>query len=202
MNDDVRKTIYGTIIGFFMMLGLWFSIIYISSCGFTFTCYRGDLKVERTPIPTLIPASHSGSSIMVMETGKFNKCAVNARDLIDAWVAAGGPDTDTFTFTDANTGGSCIATFADVQPLFIENQTWQTGSIGCVSCHNAELTERSAGLDISSYPAIESSGIVENGKLMEYLGYGLAPQGHSTEVTGGNPLVYAGLTVVESATTP
>jgi len=196
--NDVRKVIYGTILGFFGMLAVWFSIIYVSSCGLTVTCHRGDLKVERTPIPTLIPASHVETS-MRMETGDFNKCAVHAMDLVGAWVAAGGPDTDTFTFADANTGKSCIGTYADVQPLFIENQLWQTGTIGCISCHNADLTDRSGGLDLSSYPAITSGGVIENGKLMEYLGYGLAPQGHSADEPGGNPLVYVGLVVAEDS---
>ena len=36
--NDVRKMIYGSIIGFFLVLSVWFSIIYVSSCGFSFTC--------------------------------------------------------------------------------------------------------------------------------------------------------------------
>ena len=196
--NDVRKVIYVTILGFLGMLAFWLSVVYISSCGLTFTCHRADMNVERTPIPTLIPASHAETS-MEMASGEFNKCAVNAKDLVDAWVAAGGPDTDTFTFTDVNNGETCIGTYADVQPLFVENQVWQNGSVGCVTCHNADLTDRSGGLDLSSYPAIAGSGIVENGKLMEYLGYGLAPQGHSTESAGGNPLVYVGLAMAADA---
>jgi mono/diheme cytochrome c family protein len=57
MTTDVRKVIFGTIIGFFMMLGLWLSVVYISACGFTFTCHRAALLVDRTPVPTLIPAT-------------------------------------------------------------------------------------------------------------------------------------------------
>ena len=59
--NDVRKVIYAVIIGFFLMLGFWLSIVYISSCGFTVTCYRADFSVARTPIPTLIPVSHSST---------------------------------------------------------------------------------------------------------------------------------------------
>lgn len=55
--NDVRKTIYVTIIGFFLVLGLWISIVYISACGLTFTCHRGALLVDRTPIPTLVAAT-------------------------------------------------------------------------------------------------------------------------------------------------
>lgn len=53
--NDVRKMIYGTLIGFFLVLGFWLSIVYISACGLTFSCRQGAAKVERTPIPTLIP---------------------------------------------------------------------------------------------------------------------------------------------------
>lgn len=194
--NDVRKTIFGTIVGFFMMLGLWFSIIYVSSCGFTFTCHRGDLKVERTPIPTLIPALHSGSNMVQMGSADFKKCYVGAVDLIGAWVSADTPETEPFPFTD-NNGNSCSGTFADIQPLFVENSTWQSGSLGCVSCHNADLTERSAGLDLSSYDAIVASDILgsswESSRLHQVLMMGLSPDGHSEDaVSVGNPLVFAG----------
>ena len=54
---DVRKMIYGAIIGFFMMLGLWLSIVYVSACGLTVTCHRATPLVDRTPVPTLMPAA-------------------------------------------------------------------------------------------------------------------------------------------------
>ena len=52
MNDDVRKVIYGTIIGFLLVVLSWLGLIYISACGFTFSCYRATPLVVRTPIPT------------------------------------------------------------------------------------------------------------------------------------------------------
>ena len=55
--NDVRKMIFGTIIGFFMVLGLWFSIVYTSACGLTFTCRQAAAKVYRTSVPTLVPAT-------------------------------------------------------------------------------------------------------------------------------------------------
>jgi len=60
--NDVRKMIYGTIIGFFMMLVVWLSIVYVSACGLTLTCHRATPSVERTPIPTLIPVQGSESA--------------------------------------------------------------------------------------------------------------------------------------------
>jgi hypothetical protein len=196
--NDVRKTIYATIIGFFLMLGLWFSIIYISSCGFTLTCYRADFKVERTPIPTLIPASHSGSQMDAnMEMSDFEKCQVSALDLVGAWVSADAPETEPFVFTDVN-DQSCEGTYAEnIQPLLVENSAWQSGSLGCVSCHNAELSDRSAGLDLSSYDAIAGSGALdsnwESSSLKAYLEMGLTADGHSADMSAGNPLVWVGM---------
>lgn len=203
--NDVRKVIYGTIIGFFMMLGLWFSIIYISSCGFTFTCGQAAPKVVRTPIPTLIPASHSESNIE-MEAVEFDKCQVAALDLVGAWVSADAPESDPFAFTDVN-DQSCEGSYVDdVLPLLVNNSVWQSGSLGCVSCHNADLSNRSAGLDLTSYDVITSSGILgsnwESSSLYNYLGMSLTADGHSTDASAGTPLIFAGtqLTVEEEAT--
>ncbi len=55
--DDVRKLIYGTVFGFLAVIGVWLSIVYLSSCGFSIACPRGASTVIRTPIPTLVPAT-------------------------------------------------------------------------------------------------------------------------------------------------
>src|SRR5215207_907993 len=89
MNDDVRRFIYGTIIGFGMLMAVWFSIIYISSCGFTFNCVRAQPLVIRTPVPTLIPYGHTENQAAENGTVDFNQCQVSATDLIGAWVTAG-----------------------------------------------------------------------------------------------------------------
>lgn len=216
--NDVRKMIYGTIIGFFLMLGAWFSIVYISSCGFTFTCNRGDLLVERTPIPTLIPASHSESQ---METGvaEFDKCQVSASKLVGEWVSAQYPEVDVFTFTDTQ-GRTCEGNYSeDVLPLFVENSVWAPASLGCVSCHNADLSIRSAGLDMTSYASLQmgsqradagsmgndifGSGNWEKSLLYEILvNQGLTPNGHSADVPGGDPVIFAGSVVPETEATP
>lgn len=205
--NDVRKVIYGTIIGFFIMLGIWFSIIYVSSCGFTFTCRQAQPKLDLTPIPTLIPASHSESNMDDMEAVEFTKCQIAAIDLVGAWVSADAPDADPFPFTDVN-GQPCEGSYAgDVERLFVDNSVWQSGSLGCVSCHNAELSNRSAGLDMSSYEVISSSGILgnnwENSTLNKYLSMRLTPDGHSGDLSAGNPLIFAGIQpAVEEEATP
>ena len=57
MKDDARKYIYGALIAFLVVVGSWLSIVYISSCGISLTCQRAAFIVDRTPIPTLFPAT-------------------------------------------------------------------------------------------------------------------------------------------------
>ncbi|NTW13036.1 MAG: hypothetical protein HGA30_06965, partial [Anaerolineales bacterium] len=160
--NDVRKMIYGTIIGFFLMLGLWFSIVYISSCGLTFTCNRGAPLVDRTPVPTLIPATMPAR--VAGGDATFNKCQVAAVDLIGAWVTAGVPETDKFGFTDVN-GQDCEAVFGrDVLPLFIESNLWYPGSLSCSSCHQSNLTVALQNMDLSSYAGILAGSGRANGE--------------------------------------
>lgn len=214
--NDVRKMIYGSIILFFVVLAFWFSIIYVSSCGLTLTCGQAAQKVERTPIPTLIPASHSEAQ-MGEGVVEFNKCEVAAADLIGAWISAESPETETFAFSDAN-GNPCEGTFAaDIQPLFVENNLWYKSAIGCVSCHNAELSDRSAGLDLTTYDAIvmgsgradsaaQGADILGGGAMVKSVLYdvlvnqGLVTAGHSADSPAVALMVFAGQAVADGST--
>jgi hypothetical protein len=217
--NDVRKIIYGTIILFFAVLAFWISIIYVSSCGMTLSCNQATAKIDLTPIPTLIPPSHAEAQ-MGGETAEFNKCQVNAADLIGAWVTAKVPETEPFTFTDVN-GKPCEGTFAaDVQPLFVENSLWYKGAIGCVSCHNSDFSDRSAGLDLTSYKSIQSgSGLTADStsKGKDILGggtwekstlytvlikQGLVAAGHSADSPATVLVVFAGQAATEATSTP
>ena len=208
MNDDVRRTIYATIIGFLAIVVTWLAFIYISSCGFSFTCYQARPLVVRTPIPTLIPVSHveNGGAENGGAAGDFNRCQVNATDLIGAWVSAGSPEADAFPFTDIH-GNPCEGTFVDdVQHLFVDNNLWEPDALGCVSCHNAELTDRSGGLDLSSFASITGSNILGDGEWESstlhgvLLEQGLVPAGHSPEEDPPGPVIlYAGQTAEEDA---
>lgn len=216
--NDVRKTIYGTIIGFFLMLGLWFSIVYVSACGFTFTCNRGAPLVDRTPIPTLIPATMPAQA--VGGGTAFDKCQVAAVDLIGAWVTAGVPETDKFAFTDVN-GQGCEAVFGrDVLPLFVESNLWYPGSLSCSSCHQSNLALALQNMDLSSYAGILAGSGRANGepKGKDILGGGvweqsllyqmvysengaslinrpLMPLGRTPDVPDKGPLIFAGRVV-------
>jgi hypothetical protein len=211
MSDDTRRLIYGTITAFLVFITSWLGFVYISACGFTLNCVRGAPLVVRTPIPTLIPMKQSQPQ-PAATAAEFNKCQVGATDLIGAWVAGGHSETEPFPFTDVN-GQDCEGTFADVQPLFVENSLWFSGSLGCTSCHNADLTDRSAGLDLSSYQTVAlgtrrvagatspGTDIFGDGDLEKSLLYqvlttqGLTTQGHSPDVEPINPVLYAGQAV-------
>lgn len=218
MNDDARKLIYGTIVAFLVFITAWIGFVYVSACGFTLTCVQGAPLVVRTPIPTLIPVEHA--QVQPEATAvKFNKCKVAATDLIGAWISAGHPETEPFPFTDLN-DQNCEGTFADIQPLFVENSLWFPGSLGCTSCHNAELTDRSAGLDLSSYEAVSlgtrrvaeatspGTDIFGGGDLEKSLLYqivvkqGLTAQGHSPDAEPLQTILYAGQVAAEGEATP
>jgi hypothetical protein len=206
--NDVRQMIYGSLVLFFLVLAFWFSIIYVSSCGFTLSCNQADQIVIRTPVPTLIPRANANPQ-PGGEVTQFDRCQVIATDLIGAWVAAGHPETEVFQFSDVN-GQPCEGTFAeDVQPLFVENSIWYEGSIGCVSCHNSEQPDRNAGLDLSSYAAMTSGTDIFGGDDWEtsllhdvLVNRQLVPEGHSAESPGEPVFVYAGHAVSDAEVTP
>jgi hypothetical protein len=205
MNDDTRRLVYGTIIAFLAFVTLWLGFVYISACGFTLNCIQGAPLVVRTPIPTLIPREASLGQPPAA-SGEFNSCQIGATDLIGAWVAAGHTETEAFPFTAVN-GQNCEATFADIQPLLTDNSIWYPGSLGCTSCHNADLTDRSGGLDLSSYQAISQrtellgEGNWEGSRLHDVLvNQGLTTEGHSPDVEPRIPVLYVGQAVAGDGT--
>lgn len=220
MNDDVRKLIWGTIVLFLVTVSVWVTTLLVFSCGLNFACRQAAPRVDRTPIPTLIPAHQSESQPGGGALTGFDECQVNAADLVGAWVTAGAPEADPFPFSDVK-GNPCEGTFTeDIQPLFRENQLWFKGAIGCVSCHNADLTERSGGLDLTTYDAILLGSHREAGSSSQgndILGggnwessalhtvlveQGFVPEGHSADVPPVQLLLYAGHATAEATATP
>jgi hypothetical protein len=213
MDDDVKKVIYGTIIGFLVVVLSWLTLIYVSSCGFTLSCNRATPFVIRTPVPTLIPVSMKESQATQAAPAEFTACYVSATDLIGAWVNAKAPETDPFPFNDVN-GQPCQGTFEkDIQHLFYENEFWYVGSLGCVSCHNPNSTDRNGGLDLTSYLGITGGaqgkdilggGDWDSSSLHDVLVVqGFVPAGHSPDVDPIAPVfLYAGQKAEASGATP
>ncbi|MEJ5240294.1 MAG: hypothetical protein WHS87_03775 [Anaerolineales bacterium] len=227
MRDDVQKLIYGVLAGFVILMVVWIAYIYITACGFSLSCKKVSTLPPLTPIPTLIPATMPVPERAA--AGEFNKCQIAAVNLIGAWVNAGYPENDPFTFTDVK-GRTCQATFyKDVQPLFVESNIWYPGSQGCSSCHHSNLATSLMNMDLSSYAGILAGSRRANSepKGQDILGGGVweqsllyqmlyAPNGQTTigrpamplgrpaSVPAEGPLIYAGqvVVVVESQPTP
>jgi hypothetical protein len=161
MNDDVRKMIYGTILIFLLGVFAWVSFLFLNACGFTLTCERGAPLIDRTPVPSLIPATMPVMTIGSGEVVASDQCYVPAVDFIGAWVEAGSAEHDAFQFTDVN-GQECEATFEEVQPLFAEANLWSSGSVACISCHSVDVAVSPAQLDLSSYAGIMAGSGREN----------------------------------------
>ena len=217
MNDDVRKLIYGTVIAFLLVVLAWLGLIFISSCGFSLSCNQALPIVVRTSVPTLIPVSHVKDVNGSEPVEEFRQCQVAATDLIGAWVTAGSPESEPFPFTDVS-GKSCEGIYAeDIQHLFVENNFWYANALGCTSCHNADLTERSGGLDLSSYEGVlaGTNRSYEGATGTDILGdgdwevsllhdvllvHGLVPAGHSPDVPPVDPVyLYAGQSTEEAS---
>ncbi len=55
--DDFRKITYGVLIGFVLLIVFWVSFVTFSGCGFSLGCPGAVPTVERTSIPSLVPAT-------------------------------------------------------------------------------------------------------------------------------------------------
>jgi hypothetical protein len=205
MSDDVRRFIYGTLVVFVVGLMVWFGFLYINACGFTLTCNQARPLVDRTPIPTI-----SYAPVPAMQNADYSdKCQVVAVELMGAWVSAGSPESESFSFSDIN-GDSCEGNYSeDVRSLFVDANIWYAGSFSCASCHSPDIAGTSAAkLDLSSYqgilagsqrPAADATGtdILGGGNWEQSLLYEFTyahpvlPPGHGNNPAAG-PVVFAG----------
>lgn len=217
MKDDVRKYIYGAIAVFLIGVLAWVGIVFVSACGVSLSCNRGNTLPDTTPVPTLIPATLPPMTVESNIVAPSDKCHVAGADLIGAWVDAGSPETDVFEFTDAN-GATCEATFEDVQPLFTKANLWYSGSLSCISCHSVDLAVSPAQLDMSSYEGIlagsrrmddapKGTDILGGGKWKSSLLYQFIVEAHA-DVPGHDAalssdlMVYAGTPLPDVKATP
>ena len=138
-----------------VVAALFIGSIYFVNCGGNADCSRGDLAgVIHTSVPTLLPATLpapalGGSS----STTPTADCYAPAATLLEAWVTAGSPLSQSFLYVGPG-GRYCAATFMDLQPIFSSSNLWYPGSLACTTCHNPGLTASAAGLDLTSYTGI------------------------------------------------
>jgi hypothetical protein len=216
--DDVRKVTYVTLTVFVVGVVGWITFLFIVGCGFSTACPRGvSLSIgDRTPIPTLIPATLPASARNA-EVQLPSTCEVAAIDLIGAWVAAGFPEADGFRFagTDAR---ACMGTFGeDVQPLFIEADLWNPGSLACAACHGSDLAASPGHIDLGTYAGIvagsqptepdgEGIDILAGGDWSASVLYRTLAPGHPPGAAAGGPAIFAGAPLTgesaQAASTP
>jgi mono/diheme cytochrome c family protein len=175
MNDSTKNIIYGVLIGLPTMLVVWILSLYFFGCSTTNSCSGIELP-DVTPIPTLVPATMPAPKVGAEAVAATPKCSIAALNLIDAWIAAGYPEKDTFAFTDAK-GTNCTANFNDdVHKLFVTPNLWFDGAPACTTCHHADVAKAIKNMDLSSYAGIVAGSNRLNG----------APKG--TDILGGgNP---------------
>ncbi len=126
MNDDVRKYIYGTVVVFVVGVLIWVGFIFVNACGFTLTCKRGELAVERTPIPTLIPATLPAPARFIPAPTTTSPAVAEAT----TQTAGGGSDIA----RPSNPGGPGAAVNLTGNATVGAQQFATT----CVACHGAQ----------------------------------------------------------------
>jgi mono/diheme cytochrome c family protein len=157
MKRDFGSCMLYALFGLPIFLLLFIATIYFANCGFNAQCSGvAQPPIIHTPIPTLIPASLTnpvgGAQVQAKAV-----CRVTARNLLDTWVTSAVTETQQFSFTDI-TGNNCVATFADVMPLFTLPGIWYPGALACDACHNSNLDAAADHLDMSSYQGILAGG--------------------------------------------
>jgi mono/diheme cytochrome c family protein len=127
--DDFRKLIYGVVIGFVLLILGWIFFLALTGCGFAFNCAAALPKVDRTSIPTLVPATLPIPTRLINAVSAVTSntpvpsSGTSAPDEGETTIARpsnpGGPG-DAITLTgDANSGKQIFAT-------------------NCQTCHNVE----------------------------------------------------------------
>ena len=97
-----------------------------------------------------LTVSSAGVQIQTSADGKIQYgCDLNAVGLIAAWVEASAPESDPFSYGDAQ------LTFGrDLLPFFTQNGMWFEGSQACSACHFAASENSAHELDMSTYAGI------------------------------------------------
>jgi len=109
---------------------------------------RGRLRNNRMPSGIEPTVARNGPEITV------NGGTVTLVDLVGAWVEAGAPNQDTFTFAGKDDKEYPAAFAADILPLFTQPDVFYPGSLACATCHTANLESSAHELDLTSYEGI------------------------------------------------
>ena len=120
--DDFRKFMYTALVAFVLLLVVWISIVYISACGFTLTCHRGQPLTVRTPVPTLAAATLPAVDFSVISGTTPSTTTGESESGIPRPSNPGGPGEALDLTGDATAGVDVF-------------------QVNCVSCHGPEGTQ-------------------------------------------------------------
>ncbi len=129
--DDFRKIIYGTLIAFIATIVVWVGFLTISSCGYTPSCLGVAPKVDRTSIPTLIPATLPAQ---VRFLGATATVVSTTAPKAEATTESAETESDNAAARPSNPGGPGPAIGLTGDP----NSGKQIFADNCQRCHNAE----------------------------------------------------------------
>ena len=138
--EDFRKFMYTALIAFVLLLVVWISIVYISACGLTLTCHRGQPVAARTPIPTLAAATLPApdfSIVSAVTSSTTTGASDSSGDQIPRPSNPGGPGDALNLIGDATAGAEVF-------------------QVNCVPCHGPEgtLGVPNPGTDDGSVPVL------------------------------------------------
>ncbi len=127
--DDFRKILYGVVIGFIVVILGWVSFVTFSGCGSSLNnCNAAAQKVERTSIPTLVPATLPEQARFLGATATVVSTAAPA--------ASSSGEGETTAARPSNPGGPGPALNLTGDP----NSGKQIFANNCQVCHNANGT--------------------------------------------------------------
>ncbi|MCL4529384.1 MAG: c-type cytochrome [Chloroflexi bacterium] len=134
--DDFRKILYAVVIGFIVVIVGWVSFVTFSGCGLSLNnCNAATIKVERTSIPTLIPATlpaqvrFLGATATVISTATTPTTEATAS-------ASGETETENTVARPSNPGGPGPAIGLTGDPV----SGAQIFATNCQICHNTQGT--------------------------------------------------------------
>ncbi|MGD8405030.1 MAG: cytochrome c [Anaerolineales bacterium] len=135
--DNFRKFMYTALTAFVLLLVVWISIVYISACGFTLTCHRGQPLAVRTPVPTLAAATLPAVDFSVVSAATPSTTTGESGSGIPRPSNPGGPGEALNLTGDAAAGAEVF-------------------QVNCVSCHGPEGTQGvlNPGTDDGAVPTL------------------------------------------------
>ena len=98
-----------------------------------------------------VEVSADGVTVLPDEYG----CELNGVGVISTWVESGAPETDAFTYGDAD-----LTFERDVLPFFTEANMWFDGSQACTGCHFDHSENSYHEMNLGSYEGLMSGGDV------------------------------------------